>query len=72
MNNVIEFDSLTPQQQMYLEEVPEWMHETLLAVWKDYKERKTWNSPMERAKSEHAFYMGVATCLTMSTPKSPV
>lgn len=71
MSKVIEFNSLTPQQQMYLEEIPEWMHGTLVAVWQDYKNRKTWNTPMERSKSEHAFYLGVSTCLAMSTPKSP-
>jgi hypothetical protein len=63
---------LTDKQSVFLEEVPEWMHKTIIDVWQDYSNRKNWNSGIERSKAEYAFYMGISTCLTMSTPKSPI
>lgn len=63
--------NLTDRQKVFLDEIPEWMHETAIAVWNDYQQRKTWNNAMERSKAEYAFYMGFQTCSTMSTPKSP-
>jgi len=62
---VINLSTLTDRQKIFLEEIPEHMHETLLLVWKDYKTRKTWNNIIEQSKAEQSFYLGVETCLAM-------
>lgn len=54
---------LTDRQKIFMEDIPDFMRETLLEVWHNFKERKHFNTAFERNKAEEAFYIGFQTCL---------